>query len=152
MKAPALLAAVGVEANDEAAPRAADAQAHSDDEGALHDDRCAVEREAAGAACNDLLIPQYMAGANIERDHVTVRGRRKQLVAIDSERLPMRRREPSGGGRAHVLPQQIAGARIESLYRRPAIHEHHSVVDERCDFIRALGEHPTPRRAQAPHV
>ena len=52
-----------------------------------------------------------------------------------------------------VLPQQIAGGRVERLHLvAVGVDEHHAVVNERRDFIGAVRQRPAPREPQVADV
>ena len=101
---------------------------------------------------SERLVPRDFACLHFERDDVNIRGAEINLVAIDRDiafdaRIGALRQLP------RILPEQIARGGIQRLNLvTESVHQHDSVVDQRCGFIGARRQRPGPRHAQVVHV
>ena len=98
-------------------------------------------------------VPHPRAGAGVERRQAGVGGGEEQLVAVDREVAAHAR----VAGRRHlhrVLPDEVAGGRVERLHHRADARDvHNAVVDDRRRRVpAALVHRPHPGQLQLPDV
>ena len=98
-------------------------------------------------------LPDRLARPRVEGDDCRVVGGQVDLVPVEGDaagRAPALR---VLGILVPVLPEQLAGGRVEGLDDvAGARQEHHAVVDERRGLVGALGHRQRPGQTQAGHV
>ena len=151
--APELLAGVRVVAGDEAAfVLEALAAVDAADDDAVRDARPARLGEAL-PVIGPRGLPDRLARPRVESDDCRVVGGQVDLVPVEGDaagRAPALR---VIGILVPVLPDQLAGSRVECLDDvAGARQEHHAVMDERRGLVGPLGHRQRPGQAQAGHV
>ena len=156
--APQLLAGVDVVGADEApaGARARRVAARAVDDLAVHDGRPRRLRHPL-AVVGPLGLPHELAGAGVEGDDEGVVGGEEDLVAVDRDvAVAVAGAGDVGdvlGQVAAVLPQEVAGGRIEGLHDVLDVgEEHHPVVDDRLDLLIAELHGARPDEPQLGHV
>ena len=152
-RAPQLAAGGGVVPGDEAAvvpePQAA---GHAGDDNAVHDERPARELVPLGGV-GDLRLPRHLAGPPVEGDDVRVGGVEDDAVAVDGDVAVGPPPAARGRELAPVLPQQVAGRRVEGLHDVAGAREvHHAVVHDGGRLLRPGLHRPRPLHPQLADV
>ena len=152
--APQLFSGADVVGGDETAPRtrARRIAPRPGNQLALHDDRSSRLRDAL-AIVGPFGFPDHLSGACVQRDEKRVVRGQEDLVVVDRDvaiAIPR-----AGDVRdvlrevAAVLPQQVAGRRIERLDDVLDVGEKHDpVVDDRLDFLIAVLHRSGPDQPQ----
>src|SRR6185436_5511232 len=118
---------------------------------AARDERPAVQAFAAPKVA-DGRVPDDLARRDVERDDMHVRGAEIEPVAVQCDAALVKRRR-AALERVRVLPEQIAGARVERLHDVAVrFHEDRAVAHDRNAFRRACRQRPAPREPQVLHV
>ena len=105
------------------------------------------------AIVGDRGLPDDLAGARIERDHLGIGGWQENFVLIDGQAA--RRAVSHGGFRTDVVfPDQVARARVQRLHGVAGVREKHDAVvnDGRGLGGAAIVHGPGPDKLQVLHV
>ena len=118
------------------------------DDDAVGDDGAGVLAEALRVVVLDR-PPRHLAGPRVEGDEGRVRGGEEHPVAVEGQgagRRPLRR---ILGQRRSVLPDDVAGDRVQRLHDVPrAGQKHHAVVHQRRRLVVPLADREHPGEPQ----
>ena len=150
---PQLAPGVGVVAGDEAAllpePQAA---GHAGDHHTV-DDQGAAAVEVPLGSVGDLGLPDHLAGPRVERHDVRVGGVEDDLVLVDRDVAVRPAAAPRGRKLPPVLPQHVAGRRVERLHDVAGAGQvHHPFVHDGRGLLRSGLHRPRPDHPQVPDV
>ncbi len=162
VETPQLPAALRIQGDDEVTAAGIDAQADTDDDLAVNEQRAtgnmevgAVEQARARPVFggHDRAVPAQLTAFHIQCDDMAVGGGGVEFVLVDRQTAHARLAAAVKlvRQRANVLPENRAIGGIDRFYRIGAFDEQHAVVDQGCGLIGTWRQRESPGDAQIAH-